>query len=246
MGPLASAEGWNVPFDSPFYPPLPAKYEQVLFHLVFFSCDPAATRDLLPDPLEPSPDGRCVAMGISVPKCSAYGAFEEAALQLSCRLGDQIGWYCSHVWHNGPAGIAAGREVYGTPKFLADVEIGGTQEQISTVAGTDGTNEISIQSRAPDPAAMEELPDLSPSWRLKVIPRADGPGPAIKQLIDGSTATTDLQVAWCRRGEGTVRFERSAARDLTGLAPVSYDGAYHMEASYSEGYATIVHDFLKG
>ncbi len=243
---LAADEGWNVPFDSPFYPVLPAHYEDVFFQLVFFRADPAAVVRFLPDPLQPSADGRCLAIGIRIPKCSAYGAFEEAVVQMACRFGDRMGWYCSHVWHNGPAGIAAGREIYGTPKFMADVEIASSGENASTKAGTGGTVEIEITSQTPDPATPQDLPDLAPSWRLKVIPRADGPGPAIKQLIDGAPATQDLRVAWCRRGEGSVRFQPSAARDLSELAPLSYDGAFHKESSYSEGYASIVHDYLAG
>tara|TARA_B100000809_G_scaffold262160_1_gene312533 strand:+ start:996 stop:1280 length:285 start_codon:yes stop_codon:yes gene_type:complete len=62
-------------------------------------------------------------MGIQVPRCSAYGAFDEAVVQLACTFGDQSGRYCSHVWHNGPAGIAAEREIYGTPRFLADIQL---------------------------------------------------------------------------------------------------------------------------
>ena len=241
---LSAQDGWNVPFDSPFYPPLPARYEQVFFQLVFFRSDPTVVESLLPEPLQPSADGRCVAMGIGIPTCSAYGTFEEAALQLACRFGDQEGWYCSHVWHNGPAGIAAGREIYGTPKFLADVNIEATPEQARTEAGTVGELEISIASSATQLVTPEEIPGLAPSWRWKVIPRADRPGPAIKQLVDGSTATHDLDISWCRRGEGVVRFDASAARDLSALVPTAYDGAFHMEASYSEGFATIAHDFL--
>jgi hypothetical protein len=64
------------------------------------------------------------------------------------------------------------------------------------------------------------------------------------QLVDGAPATQDLQVAWCQQGEGSVRFSQSAARDLTGLAPLSYDGAFHMQCSYSEGFAVITHDYL--
>jgi acetoacetate decarboxylase len=237
-------EGWNIPFDSPFYPPLPARYEDVSFQFVFFRADPDAMAGLLPAPLRPSPEGRCMAMGIRIPKCSAYGAFEEAVLQMACHFGDRSGWYCSHVWHNGPAGIAAGREIYGTPKFLADVEIATSGDKIRTQAGTGDQMEIAITSSASEPATVANLPELAPSWRLKVIPRADGPGPAIKQLVDGAPAAQDVTVSSCRRGEGSVCFEPSADRDLSGLAPLSYDGAFHMESSYSEGYATIDHDYL--
>jgi acetoacetate decarboxylase len=233
-----------IPFDSPFYPQLPAHYQDVFFQLVFFRADPTAMGPLLPDPLQAAADGRCVAMGIRVPKCRAYGSFDEAVVQMACTFGDQSGWYCSHVWHNGPAGIAAGREIYGTPKFLADIQLDGTRDHASTAAGTGGTVEIEITSQTPDIATPQDLPTLAPSWRLKVIPRADGPGPAIMQLVDGAPATQDLQVAWCQQGEGSVRFSQSAARDLTGLAPLSYDGAFHMQCSYSEGFAVITHDYL--
>lgn len=59
-----------------------------------------------------------------------------------------------------------------------------------------------------------------------------------------STATQDLEAGPCHRGAGSLRFGRSASRDLTGLTPLSLDGAFHMEASYTEGFATIVHDYL--
>ena len=48
-----------IPFDSPFYPQLPAQYEDVFFQLVFFRADPTAMAPLLPEPLLPVPDGRC-------------------------------------------------------------------------------------------------------------------------------------------------------------------------------------------
>ena len=114
---LSAQDGWNVPFDSPFYPPLPARYEQVFFQLVSFRSDPTVVESLLPEPLQPSADGRCVAMGIGIPTCSAYGTFEEAALQLACRFGDQEGWYCSHVWHNGPQESPLGERSMGHRSF---------------------------------------------------------------------------------------------------------------------------------
>ena len=53
-----------------------------------------------------------MAAGLEVPFSTAYGAFEEAFVLLPCRFRGQTGYYCSHVLHNGPAGIAAGREAW--------------------------------------------------------------------------------------------------------------------------------------
>ena len=81
--------------------------------LVFFEASPESVTGFLPEPLEASESGLCVAGGVEVPYSSSYGAFEESFLMLACRFRDRSGFYCSHMFHNGPAGIAAGREVYG-------------------------------------------------------------------------------------------------------------------------------------
>jgi acetoacetate decarboxylase len=242
----ASDEGFTTPFDCPFYPSLPARYRNVEFQLVFFQADPVGVVRLLPEPLEPAPEGRCVAMGIRVPECDSYGAFDEAALQEECLFRGQPGWYCSHVWHDGPRGIAAGREIYGTPKVFARMEIASSGDTVTTRGAIGELPEISITSTAAAEAAPADLPSLSPSWRLKIIPRADGPGPAIKQLVDGATATRDLQIDACRRGQGTVELAATRRCDVTCLGSSARGEAFHFAASYAEGFATIVHDYLVG
>lgn len=243
---LERSAGWAMPFDAPFYPPLPAYYRNVEFQQVFFRADPAAMARFLPEPLVPSPDGECLAVGIRIPFSTAYGAFLEAALDIKALFNGKPGWYSTHVWHDGPKGIAAGREIYGTPKILSDIDIRTLDASMLTRASIGGVPIITISSTMDAPIAASELRDTSPAWRLKLIPRADRPGPAIKQLIDAGAATTDLQVHVAYRGRGTVHFEPSPQGDFTGLAPIEYLGSYYFEASYSEGFATIVHDYLAG
>ena len=119
---LKHDDGWNIPADNPFYPSLPAVYRNVRFQFVFFHAAPAAVQSFLPEPLEAAEDGLCVASGLEVPFCTNYGPFQESFIVMKCRFRDQTGFYCSHVFHNGPAGIAAGREIYGTPKVLRRVK----------------------------------------------------------------------------------------------------------------------------
>src|SRR5438128_705460 len=60
-------EGYAVPPHRPSYPPLPTEYREVGFQLLHFRADPGRLRDLLPEPLEPHPDGLCVAFTLDVP-----------------------------------------------------------------------------------------------------------------------------------------------------------------------------------
>jgi acetoacetate decarboxylase len=244
--PLAMPDGWAIPFDAPLYPELPAWYRGVQFQLVFFEADPAAVARLLPDPLEASPGGECVAIGIRIPFSTAYGAFLEAAIAQKCTFRGQTGWYTSHVWHDGPRGIAAGREIYGTPKIFSHLDVRVTDSSMLTRASMADVPVLTISSTMERAASLSEIPSLSPSWRLKIIPRADRPGPAIKQLIDGTNATGNFEGRSVFRGRGTVHFEPSPFGDLTGLAPRSYGDAYYYEADYSEGYAAIAYDYLAG
>jgi acetoacetate decarboxylase len=241
---LPESDGWAIPFDAPFYPPLPALYRNVEFQQVFFRADPTQTGRFLPEPLKPSPDGECLATGIRIPFSTAYGAFNEAALDIKCTLNGQTGWYSTHVWHDGPKGIAAGREIYGTPKIYSDIEIQQLDASMLTRASIGGVPIITISSTMERAITAEQLRSATPSWRLKMIPRADGPGPAIKQLIDGTGATLDLQMHVVYAGRGTVHFEPSPAGDFTGLRPLEYLDAFYFEASYGEGYAKIALDYL--
>jgi acetoacetate decarboxylase len=243
---LALVDGWAIPFDAPFYPPLPAWYRNVQFQEVFFRADPAEVAPLLPEPLEPSPDGACAAIGLRVPFSTAYGAFNEVIYQEKALFRGQEGWFCSHLLHDGPRGIAAGREIYGTPKIFAELEVRLVESTMLTRGAVAGVPVVTISSTMEQPIEPSELPSLAPSWRLKLIPRADRPEPAIKQLIDGTKATNDLVVHTAYRGRGTVHFEPSPLADLTGLRPLAYGDAFAFEASYSEGFASIAYDYLAG
>ena len=191
----------------PFYPPLPAYYRQVRFQFVILPGGPAAVATFLPAPLEPDPDGLCVAGGLTVPFCTHYGPFEEAFVQQRCSFrGEQGLVLLPRAPPPGRAGIAAGREVYGTPKVFAGITVEQTERVMCTSACMAGRPVMTIASTMEVPCSPEEMVRPAPSWRLKIIPRADGPGPAIKQLIDGASAQRDVQVHATFRGTGTVEF----------------------------------------
>lgn len=212
---------------------------------LFFTARPQAVARYLPEPLEPDPDGNCVVAGIDVPFCTSYGSFQEAFIALKCRFHGNPGYYCSHILHNGPAGIAAGREVYGSPKIFAAVSVTKVEGSMSTEASVAGAEVIRLNTINDEIASPAEMPALTPAFRLKIIPRADGPGPALKQLIDCTRATKDLVVHAFARGRGTLRLSASSPVDLSPLEPVSSGEAFYMEADYSEDYAEIVYDYLK-
>ena len=186
----------------------------------------------------------CVASGLEVPICPNYGPFEESFIVMKCRFRNQSGFYCSHVFHNGPAGIAAGREIYGTPKVYADLKVTQADRSMVTETSLGGAPVLNISTTMETVVPHDAMPSLTPAWRLKVIPRADGPGPAIKQLIDCSETTQDLEVHSVAKGQGIVDLGAAPRCNLTPLSPLEYGDAFYMESSYSEQYARVVYDYL--
>ena len=184
------------------------------------------------------------AIGLRVPFSTAYGAFNEAIVEQRCTLDGRSGWYCSHVWHDGPRGIAAGREIYGTPKIFSDLEVRLVEGTMLTRASIAGVPVITISSTLETLASPADLPDMTPAWRLKIIPRADGPEPAIKQLVDAGPAASEVVTHAVHRGRGTVHFEPSPLSDVTALTPRRYREAWYVESSYAEGFGRIDLDYL--
>ena len=242
--PLAYDEGWTIPADAPFYPPLPAYYRQVRFQFVFFRANPAAVATFLPVPLEPDPGrpvrGRRPHGPVLHPLWPLRRGLCAAAMLIPWRAGLVLLPRAPHR----PAGIAAGREVYGTPKVFAGITVEQTERVMYTAAAMAGRPVMTIASTMEVPCSPEEMVRPAPSWRLKLIPRADGPGPAIKQLM-----TAPRPSATCRSTPPFAAPGRSSSRpircaDLTPLAPQAYESAYYLETSFAEGYAKIVHDYL--
>lgn len=235
----------NMPAFSPYYPMPPARYRNVRFQFVSFRVEVAAVERVLPACFQASDDGLCTAIGLTVPWSANYGAFEESVLAVKCTYLDQVGYFTPVVFLNSRSSIPAGREIYGTPKVYADVKVGMDERVMHTDTVLAGASVLSIRSTLQRPSTAEELPQLHPSWRLKVIPRADGRGAEVMQLIDAAATMTDVEVHECRAGEGVVEFRPSPVYDLSDFVPLEYFGAWYAEMDYTEGFAEIVHDFLE-
>jgi len=235
----------NMPAFSPYYPMPPARYRQVRFQYVHFRADVAALDRVLPACFEPAADGHCAAFGLSAGWTANYGRFEESGLIVKCTFDGQEGYFAPVVFLNSRSSIPAGREIYGTPKVYAELNVTMDERVMVTETRLAGTSVLSLRSTMHRPATVDEMPALQPSWRLKVIPRADGQGTDVMQVIDAGQVVTDTKVHECRAGDGVVEFGQVPTYGLADFTPRQYLGAYYLEMDYTEGYATIVKDLLR-
>ena len=235
----------NMPAFSPYYPKLPSRYRNARFQFVYFRADVSAVDGVLPACFEPSEDGFCAAVGLSIPWAANYGKFDESFLVVKCTWEGKTGYFVPVAFLNSRSSIPAGREIYGTPKVFADLEVAMDERVMYTNTWLAGVSAMSIRSTMTREAAFEDMPKLDPGWRLKVIPRADREGAEVMQIIDCSRVIADVTVHECRAGEGVVEFNSMPTYDLSAFVPREYYGAYYLEMDYTEGYGEIVHDFLR-
>jgi len=240
---LPADEGEVMPAHRPYYPSPESYYRDVEFQLIYFRTDPAVVREHLPEPLEADPDGLAVAFSIKVPFCSAYGPFHEAGLSLRCSFRGESAFFNSHLYLDNVAAICAGREIWGAPKEYAEVDIEMRRNMVYSQTVKEGIPIMTLTSDVSQPATEDEIIPMFPSYRLKLIPRADGPGPAIKQIVNASPE--DVVATKLFKGNGMIDFGRSSNSDLSCFEPQEIVGAFYQVSTYTEVYGEIVHDYLK-
>jgi len=234
----------SMPAFCSYYPAPPARYRNARFHYVYFRADVSAVDRVLPACFEPSADGFAVAFGLAVPWSSNYGGFEESGILVRCTYKDQTGYFAPVVFLNSRGSIPAGREIYGTPKVFADMKVAMDERVMYTDTRLAGTSALSIRSTMHREATVDEMPALHPSWRLKAIPKADGKGAEVLQIVGSTGVMADCTVHVVQAGDGVAQFHPVPTYDLSDFTPREYFGAHYVEMDYTERYGEIVEDLL--
>jgi len=234
----------GMPAFSTYYPKPPSIYKGVKSHQVHFKANPNAIDRVLPSCFKPSEDGLCIASGMTINWCSNYGQFEESTLSVKCTYKEQEGYFCVIAFLNSRSSIPAGREIYGTPKVYANINVGMDERLMYTNTVLANQSIMNIRSSMDKKIKINELPKSGHSWRLKVIPGAEEKTIDVMQLIDGENVQSDQNINIIQSGNGVVEFNEMPIYDLSDFTPIEYYGAYYIETDFTENYGEVVHDFL--
>ncbi len=141
--------------------------------MAIFKTDPEVIKHILPPPLVPAPDPLGYAYVAEFQHPNFIPPYNEAALFVSAQFNNERGNYCLSMPVDNDIAMAAGREVYGFPKKLADSIT--LKRQKNTVHGTcirHGVPIIDIKAemQAPFPETFEP----TPYFLIKAFPGLDG------------------------------------------------------------------------
>jgi acetoacetate decarboxylase len=101
--------------------------------VIEYKTNPEALAECLPPHFQPNPEGlvRLTLSNVDVQLGAINFEFGAVALTLGCTLDGEEGGYCLHMYMNQETPVVAGREIYGEPKKIADIDFQKNDDSIT-------------------------------------------------------------------------------------------------------------------
>ena len=180
--------GYSMPQQHGLYPPPPIIYKKARALALMFQCAPNLKKNYLPPELESIESSLDSLVILEYPETS-IGPYNEALLLLSCTYKNKPGMYVFSIYVDDDVALAAGREIWGIPKKIAEIKL--TKVKKNRVNGTvtrkgikifDISGEITNEEPGLSPRDMFES---LPFYNIKLIPDVENnTKPALRQLTE--------------------------------------------------------------
>jgi acetoacetate decarboxylase len=248
--------GFDQPVTAPLYPDPPYYYRGAKVILGIYSADTEKVARHLPPGVTPATDPvTCIAWVCNYP-FTTFGTYNEAIMIIQAEFEGETYLYCPFIYLDADAPMAAGREVWGWPKKLAECKFDmggpgpGFREGISfTTERPTGKRLLTVTMNPERPAKMEDI-GSTPHLTLRYIPGAEeGSPPSVCQLIRTETSTVPCPAAdgtpdiWSGRCQ--VSMDSPSVTDpLQDLAPTEMIGGFYGTFDWTLPRGRVVKDYL--
>ncbi len=174
----------------------------------------------------------------------------EAVVAFPVAYGGVSGDYTAHMYADDPVYTAFGREVMGWPLKHGKVVVGrpgpglGLQGGVTVSAHLE-RDDLTIMTASltlTEPLPGAERPTELPRWlTMKLVPRAEGSGDALRQLLQTGPERVDWGPIW--RASGELHFSGGPNDELGAFAPREIVAAqYWSTVDLSIGFGRILLD----
>jgi acetoacetate decarboxylase len=180
--------GYSMPRQNGLYPPPPIIYINSRALALMFQSDPHLKKHCLPDELVSIENGLDTLIILEYPDTS-IGPYNEAVLLLSCTYQNKPGNFVYSIYVDDDVALAAGREIWGIPKKIAEINLSKVKKnRVNGRVTRKGKKIFDISAEI-----MDNKPGLNPKdmfenlpfYNLKIIPDiADNTKPVLRQLTE--------------------------------------------------------------
>ncbi len=224
--------GYSMPADAAAYQRPPFYYRNTRSIAVAFETDAEAALEALPAPLTLSDPATAVLSFYEYP-WTTFGPYNEAILSLLVEHKGRPMTYIMHIAVTTEPPMLAGREIWGFPKKLAQIEFKSERDMIyGTLERPAGVRLASAIVR-PERPADNGHSTARPPVSLRLIPSAEENGrPSCAELIE---TTTEVKVIEAWTGIGSIAFAEGSRLDPWNRLPVKRV----IQASYAVSEMTL-------
>ncbi|MGQ4911758.1 MAG: acetoacetate decarboxylase family protein [Candidatus Thorarchaeota archaeon] len=206
--------GYSTPILTPTYPEPPYHYVDARIFLALFNPPEDAVKDLLPEPLRPS-QLPLAGLLFGEQPCKEAGSFMEAGLLVQCLFDnpetgeEEVGVHFAYNYVDTDVALAAGREIWGYPRKMADISLEMKGDTITGSAVRDGTTLLRATCRLEDEG---EWIDSGPNVNVKLVPSVTGKGYDLSVI---TAAYLEYTIKNGRSGEVEIEFQSGPRDDLS-------------------------------
>ncbi|MBZ8132706.1 acetoacetate decarboxylase family protein [Afifella sp. IM 167] len=237
------------PDRSPLYKPLPRLYRDLRKLSVFARGDMEGIRKALPAEFEPASDiveffvMHCPIVHDDADPIMGPRAYSEGGVVLGARYNGMLGGHVAYEFVTTDDAMCGGREILGYPKKFAEVDLA---EDGKTIEGTvRRLGRDLIVASFEETEAPVEKPVLQPRLQVKRIPRADGKGYDVNQVITIQVGSANILER--RVGKATLSVGGHPHMDpLFELGVREIVGAEFIVGEFDLGYGEVLQDLPRG
>jgi acetoacetate decarboxylase len=232
-----------MPLTSPAYPVGPYRFRNREYLIITYRTDPQKLRALVPEPLqveEPFVKYEFIRM----PDSTGFGDYTESGQVIPVSFKGRKGNYTHCMFLNDHPPIAAGRELWGFPKELAEPSL---KAEIDTLVGELHYHQLRIavgtmgyKHKQADLAAVKASLG-APNFLLKIIPHVDGT-PRICELVEYHLEDIEMRGAWS--GPASLNLWPHALAPVAELPVLEVVSATHIVVDLTLALGKVVHDYL--
>lgn len=234
--------GHTNPIVSNLYGRPPLHWRDMRVQLVVYETDIENVRRVIPAPLEPRTN-RVITWVSEFELGSTQGAFSEAAIYVQVRLGDIEGDYEPFLYVNSHVPLAAGREIWGYQKKMAEIGLFHEYEAVRGQVNRLGHQILKALVVPEYVASMDEIGwSTGGVFSLRNIPSPEEGGHPTRELVLTQGRFT-AQEGKLFGGRASVVYERSEIDPTYLLEPRRILGGYFGHGDLFLPYGKIVHTY---
>ncbi len=229
-----------MPHDAPLYPELPRYYRDVELVSVVCETDEANIARILPPPLRTLGHERSLfEVKLSHYAETVFGSFNEASVLVPARFEDVHGYTFVYIYIDNGPGLAGGRELMGFPKKDGTVDFRHDGDRFDVEVTRLGKTLIRMHCDLGRPKEVKRA--VGTRLQVRDIPRPDGPGLELRQVIRKDFNPSFFTVHESRSGEATLELHGTPEDPLDKLGAFTVLGGHYQRADFSLEYGKVLY-----